>query len=383
MAIAAYGLATSTAVDIPASVVLPVAAALAALGIIAFTVNREFPITFAGRIIGFVFLTLLTVLTLSRIPYSISLIFLSLGMCMVFGSMLSINLAKYHGDRTVWVGDELDGELEEALGNSIPAYTNEDQDLNFDVLLVSHFNDGHKSEIVAKAQYLGREIITFSKFYEHRFGRVYLAAVELDDLDHSLSQRLYIKMKRCLDLGICIVASPVIVALCILISVYIVLVSGFPVLFRQKRIGYGNQSFLLWKFRTMGPPRAETAGITTQVDDARIFRGARLLRRYRLDELPQFINILRGEMSLIGPRPEWSKLVEEYSPVMPQYNYRHLMRPGLTGWAQVKMGYAGDLQDTRRKVSYDLYYIKYVSFELDLRTLLKTVHAVLYKKNAR
>jgi lipopolysaccharide/colanic/teichoic acid biosynthesis glycosyltransferase len=151
-----------------------------------------------------------------------------------------------------------------------------------------------------------------------------------------------------------------------------------PVLFTQTRIGRNHVPFRVIKLRTMrvhaGGPRY------TQPGDSRITRIGRLLRKTRIDEFPQLLNVLKGDMSLIGPRAEWDKLVADYEAQIPCYHFRHLVRPGITGWAQVNYPYGGNLEDTLRKLEYDLYYIRHFSFRLDATIVLKTVHIMLFGK---
>ena len=154
-----------------------------------------------------------------------------------------------------------------------------------------------------------------------------------------------------------------------------------PVFFRQTRIGLNHQPFLLAKLRTMRPGGAEATGdLYTQARDPRITRIGRFLRTSRIDELPQLWNVLRGDMSLIGPRAEWDRLVETYTREIPCYHFRHLVKPGITGWAQVNYPYGANLEDTLRKLEYDLYYIRHFSFTLDASIILKTIHIMLFGK---
>lgn len=151
-----------------------------------------------------------------------------------------------------------------------------------------------------------------------------------------------------------------------------------PVLFRQSRVGRNRVNFTVLKFRTM---RANSGGdLYTRANDSRITRIGHFLRTTRLDEVPQLWNVLIGEMSLIGPRAEWTKLVAEYEQKIPCYHFRHLVKPGITGWAQINYPYGEDLDDTLRKLEYDLYYIRYFSFVLDASIVLKTIHVMLFGK---
>jgi len=151
-----------------------------------------------------------------------------------------------------------------------------------------------------------------------------------------------------------------------------------PIFFRQTRVGRNRVPFSVFKLRSM---RADPGGaLYTQPGDKRITRIGHFLRTSRLDELPQLWNVLRGDMSLIGPRAEWARLVENYEREIPSYHFRHLVKPGITGWAQVNYPYGANLEDTMRKLEYDLYYIRHFSFVLDATIVLKTIHVMLFGK---
>ncbi len=166
-----------------------------------------------------------------------------------------------------------------------------------------------------------------------------------------------------------------------LAAVAIVLDDRGPVFFRQTRIGRHRRPFTLYKLRTM---RVVTDGARyTAPGDKRITRIGAFLRSSRLDELPQLWNVLKGDMSMIGPRAEWDLLVGDYERQIPCYHFRHLVRPGITGWAQINYPYGANLDDTLRKLEYDLYYIRHYSFGLDAAIVLKTVHVMLFGKGSR
>jgi exopolysaccharide biosynthesis polyprenyl glycosylphosphotransferase len=152
-----------------------------------------------------------------------------------------------------------------------------------------------------------------------------------------------------------------------------------PVFFRQPRVGKNRRLFNIVKLRTMRAGDNDGADYTA-VGDNRITRLGGILRHTRLDEVPQLWNVLTGDMSLIGPRAEWVKLVAEYEQKIPCYHFRHLVKPGITGWAQVNYPYGANLEDTMRKLEYDLYYIRYFSFVLDASIVLKTIHVMLFGK---
>ncbi len=163
---------------------------------------------------------------------------------------------------------------------------------------------------------------------------------------------------------------------------------GGPIFFRQTRIGRNRAPFQMFKLRTMRVKPVEAAVTPTSASDARytqendprITRIGDFLRRSRLDEVPQLWNVLRGEMSMIGPRAEWDELVKDYEANIPCYHFRHLVKPGVTGWAQINYPYGANQEDTLRKLEYDLYYIRHFSFVMDAAIILRTVHVMLFGK---
>jgi lipopolysaccharide/colanic/teichoic acid biosynthesis glycosyltransferase len=157
------------------------------------------------------------------------------------------------------------------------------------------------------------------------------------------------------------------------------------VLYSQERVGEGGRVFRLLKFRTMREDAEATTGPVwaSGEDDPRITAVGRLLRKTRLDELPQLLNVLRGEMSFVGPRPERSHFVAALRKVIPFYDERHSVRPGITGWAQIKAGYGSSIEDSELKLQYDLYYIKHMSFAFDLGVILDTLKVVVAGRGAR
>lgn len=200
-------------------------------------------------------------------------------------------------------------------------------------------------------------------------------------LDHSWALRQNFQLTRhsgyryaktAADYLLAALALPVAIPLMIVIAALVVVDSGFPVFYQQERVGRGEHRFNLWKFRTMNV-RKEEDDPYTRTGDKRITRVGRLLRLMRLDELPQIFNVLRGDMSIAGPRAEWSRIVADYETKIPSYHLRHLVKPGITGWAQVNYHYGSGTDDAVEKLRYDLYYIKNYSLVLDIEILLKTI----------
>jgi lipopolysaccharide/colanic/teichoic acid biosynthesis glycosyltransferase len=170
----------------------------------------------------------------------------------------------------------------------------------------------------------------------------------------------------------------------LLTALAIRLESPGPVIYRQERVGQGGRLFTVLKFRSMAED-AEKDGKPrwAQTNDPRVTRVGGFIRKTRIDELPQLLNVVRGDMSFVGPRPERPKFVEELSKSIPYYGVRHSVKPGVTGWAQVRLAYGASLEDAVRKLENDLYYVKNHSLFLDLLILLETVRVVLFREGAR
>ena len=192
--------------------------------------------------------------------------------------------------------------------------------------------------------------------------------------------RAQLALKRAMSVVIASSALVAMAPLIALIALGIKLESRGPVFFIQERIGLGGRPFRLIKFRTMRQAERGADGIWQRDNASRVTRFGAVLRRYRLDEFPQCVNILKGDMSLVGPRPEMASNVATFSAVIPFYNLRHEVRPGLTGWAQVRAGYSMSTEEVTRKLCYDLYYIKHLSLRFDLWILFDTVKFVLSGK---
>jgi lipopolysaccharide/colanic/teichoic acid biosynthesis glycosyltransferase len=162
-----------------------------------------------------------------------------------------------------------------------------------------------------------------------------------------------------------------------LIALLIRLESRGPTIYRQDRVGLHGRIFNICKFRTMRVDAERHGARWARENDDRVTRVGRFLRRSRLDELPQLWNILRGDMSLVGPRPERPEFVAKLAELIPHYRQRHLIKPGLTGWAQIRFHYGSSVADAQRKLCYDLYYLKHRSIDLDTAIIIRTIGAFL------
>ncbi len=192
------------------------------------------------------------------------------------------------------------------------------------------------------------------------------------------------KAKRLIDIALSIILLLPSAPLMLILGALVKLTSPGPAFFQQTRVGRYRKPFTLYKLRTMTHnPDTEPGDVYTRKNDPRVTPLGALLRKTRLDELPQLWNVLLGDMSLIGPRAEWSKLVEQYERNIPYYHLRHLVKPGITGWAQVNYPYGESEKDAIEKLKYDLYYIKNYSFILDAAIFLKTIFVMLFGRGGR
>jgi len=214
-------------------------------------------------------------------------------------------------------------------------------------------------------------------------GRVRIQNLSENPMGSLLPSITYERLKYLMDAALILISLPVVIPLALLTALAIRIESPGPVLFSQERVGQGNRRFQIYKFRSMvAAPHAQDARFAAE-NDSRVTRVGQVIRKLRIDEIPQFLNVLKGEMSLIGPRPEQHAFVEQFEHEIPFYAYRHVVRPGITGWAQVSQGYAADTDDTRVKIEYDFYYIKHCSLALDLLIVLRTIQTMLTGFGAR
>lgn len=247
-----------------------------------------------------------------------------------------------------------------------------------------HFNHAPEWErLFAKAALRGIPVYHYRQILELETGQVRIDRLSENVLGSLIPNSPYMALKRAIDVVSVILFLPILIPVLLTIAVVIKLDSPGAVLFIQERMGFRGEIFRMVKFRTMRERTVEDDAAAmrhdsmTRTDDNRITRVGRFLRKVRLDELPQSWNILKGEMSWIGPRPEALTLSEWYENEIPFYSYRHIVRPGLTGWAQVNQGHVTALNEVTAKLRYDFYYVKNISHWLDMLIALKTIRVVL------
>jgi sugar transferase (PEP-CTERM system associated) len=225
-----------------------------------------------------------------------------------------------------------------------------------------------------------------SSFYERLTGKIRTERLRPSWLiftDNSRWTRFYRRWHRLADLVLSLVGLTLSLPVMALTALAIKLDSRGPVFYTQERVGRHNQVFKIIKFRSMSLDAEQDGPVWAEESDPRVTRVGRLIRQLRIDELPQFINIIRGEMSFIGPRPERPAFVEQLERQIPYYSQRHLVKPGLTGWAQICYPYGASVEDAIEKLQYDLYYIKNQSPVLDAIILFETARLVLFGRFAR
>lgn len=195
-----------------------------------------------------------------------------------------------------------------------------------------------------------------------------------------LNNEVQRNIKRGMDLMLALILMVILSPLALIVSIIIKLESKGPVIFKQMRIGENMRPFKVYKFRSMRLHDPEKYSKYTLDNDSRVTKFGKFIRKTRIDELPQLWNILKGTMSFVGPRPEWDILAKDYARQIHYYNLRHLIKPGITGWAQVMFPYGESLDDAKKKLEYDLYYLKHQDFILDVLVVVKTAKAVFFGK---
>jgi len=245
-------------------------------------------------------------------------------------------------------------------------------------------------ERLVRTQFQRTRIYTLESFYEAHWRHVPMHTIDPFwplQMGFQLARiSPYHYLKRLCDLLFSAILLLIFAPLFPLIFLLIWMESGRPAIFRQSRVGREGHIFTAYKFRTMfmrDPNEAtteETTDLYTRKGDLRVTRAGRWLRKLRLDELPQLWNVFKGDMSLIGPRAEWVRCAQRYQKKIPSYHFRHLVKPGITGWAQVNYPYGESDEDAVEKLQYDLYYIRHYSLTLDAMIVLKTVHTMLFGK---
>lgn len=233
---------------------------------------------------------------------------------------------------------------------------------------------------------MGMEVVDGHHLFEQAAGRLSIDSLRPSALVFSTGfkrRAITTLTKRAFDFIFAAVSLVLLSPLFLLVGILVKLDSAGPMFYSQMRVGLRGHPYLIWKFRSMVQDAEKSGPRWAQNNDPRVSRVGWWLRKTRLDELPQFINVLKGEMSLVGPRPERPVFVQELRAQIPYYDIRHTVRPGITGWAQTQFRYGASAEDSHAKLQYDLYYVKNVTFALDARILVETIRVVLLGEGAR
>ena len=258
--------------------------------------------------------------------------------------------------------------------------------LNASEIIIALEKENHDLlvDIISKVENRGIGLKIVPDLYEILSGQArtsQLYGIPLIDIMPELMPEWEKRLKRISDVIISLVILLITLPLNLLFAVAIKMDSKGPVLFRQERIGMNGREFKIYKFRSMYKDAEKHTGpVWSTKDDPRVTRVGRIMRKLRIDEIPQFFNVLKGEMSLVGPRPERRYFVEMLAQQLPYYKRRLKVRPGITGWAQVKHKYDESIEDVKVKLRYDLFYIENMSLRMDLKILARTVLVVLFGK---
>lgn len=328
----------------------------------------------------------ITIILLARAPYSGVL--LSIAFALSLGTRFAISALEKRGEDNVHYlvpGGNID-RIRRDLGESSITLDAPMLPTDPDAIIVADLHHDHSDEwerAFAIAALNGIGVYHYKQVWESRTGKVRIEHLSENSFGSLMPSNSYAKVKRLVDIVLTMIAIPILLLPLLITALLIRLDSPGSVFFRQERIGYRGRMFRVLKFRTMRAAKPVTRDFDpvndaiTKDDDARITKIGRFLRQTRIDELPQLYNILRGEMSWIGPRPEACPLSEWYEREIPFYSYRHIVRPGVTGWAQVNQGHVAGISEVHDKLRFDFYYIKNFSMWIDLVILFKTVLVVI------
>lgn len=255
--------------------------------------------------------------------------------------------------------------------------------INYKINTLVTVNDPKYSPEIARYLFESIDLkiryFNLTSFYEKLIGKIPISSLERNWFLENITQKnneWFIVIKRIIDIVFAGLLGIVSLILLPFIYLLIKLDSKGPLIYKQSRIGLAGKEFMVYKLRSMVHNAEKDGAVWAQQGDARITKIGKFMRKSRIDEMPQFWNILKGDMSFVGPRPERPEFVKELKEAIPFYNERHLVKPGLTGWAQINFPYGASVADAKEKLSYDMFYIKNQSVALDISIILKTINAI-------
>jgi lipopolysaccharide/colanic/teichoic acid biosynthesis glycosyltransferase len=360
--------------------------------LVTIVVLRQFQRLPRTRIVGLVllsvslaFVIVVVIIALGRFYYSRSFLLTSYGVTLAFLLLAFEFRAKSQTLRLAVVPGGMAKDLLNLRGVDWVFLQNPELPRRVDGLVVDWHEklSGEWVRLLSNCSLRRLPVYHAAVVFEAATGKVSLAHLSAGLMDEFFLSPLYAAFKRFTDVTVVLVSAPLVLPLAMLLALAIRFDSSGPALFWQERVGQGGRSFRMVKFRSMRLDSEGDSACFAECGDRRITSFGRFIRTSRLDELPQFWNVLKGEMSLIGPRPEQVPFARRFENEIAFYGYRHLVKPGITGWAQVNRGYTAGTAETRDKLELDLYYIKYFSLWLDALVLFKTVRTILTGEGAR
>jgi lipopolysaccharide/colanic/teichoic acid biosynthesis glycosyltransferase len=345
--------------------------------------RNAYPVVSALSVTIILALFAITLLSAIRLPLSYSGFASVLPFVVLVMAYANVKFNRAGQDRFAIAAFPGAEQLQTQLPGRPPIITHTDDNLgDIEYLLIdpAHHHTREWLTLLERCYLSNIEVLPWTRTIEVQLGRVDIKSFEVSHISYSPTQLAYARLKRFLDIAAVILSLPLTLPLAGCVAAYIFLRDGGPVIFVQDRRGLGKAVFRMYKFRTM---YKDVGGAPTTKNDHRIIPGCGLIRMARLDELPQLLNILRGDMSLVGPRPAAEYLARITESAEPKVVLRSLVLPGITGWAQVTSGYASTTEEEIEKLAYDLYYIKYLSFDIDVQILFRTIRTVLSGHGAR
>ncbi len=271
-----------------------------------------------------------------------------------------------------WVDSEL---IEGKENQSIQSMCKED---DVDLLVIEDENTETDFDIVQILSQ-GTQVLGLLDFWQKYIGCIPPSEVNqswLTKLDLRMRNPVALKIKRSADIFFSVFALILTAPLLLIVFFLVAIDSGFPLIFSQKRTGFLNKDFTIYKIRTMRNDAEKEGAAWASENDSRITAFGKILRKLRIDEIPQFWNVIKGDMSIVGPRPERPEFQNDLVQSVPHWNTRHLVKPGITGWAQIKYKYASNMEASEQKLAYDLYYLRNLSFALDIEIILGTLRSI-------
>ena len=317
-------------------------------------------------------------LMMFRLPYSVTFLGLIYPTATVILLLFGKGLSQRSSMR-IGVPARLIDQIDNSTGAFVPMDSASLPEGAIDAVLVSEeqLSDSGWTPFLSWCALNAVPVIMLRDYIEAESGRVDLKNFTFTELLHVRPSDTYLFVKRVFD-AVCSLLLLLVFSIPMALMVVVIkLETTGPAIFAQQRIGLGGVSFTMYKFRSMVTDAEKGGAQFAARGDKRVTRVGKFIRKYRIDELPQLYNVLRGDMSLIGPRPEQKNLLDELVEEIPLFPFRHSVRPGITGWAQVCQGYAYDVDSSSEKITYDLFYIKNLSFLLDVTIIVRTIRIML------